>query len=64
MEKHNDLSDKEKKLCAYIKMGMASKEIASLMNISTRSVENNRYKLRQKLGLQSGDDLSEYIAAV
>ncbi|MCG8581221.1 MAG: LuxR C-terminal-related transcriptional regulator [Bacteroidales bacterium] len=64
MEQHNDLSDKEKKLCAYIKMGMASKEIASLMNISTRSVENNRYKLRQKLGLQSGDDLSEYIGNI
>jgi DNA-binding CsgD family transcriptional regulator len=64
MEKHNDLTEKEKKLCAYIKMGMASKEIASLMNISTRSVENNRYKLRQKLSLQPGDDLSEYIAAI
>ncbi len=64
VEKFPDLSDKEKKLCAYIKMGMASKEIASLMNISTRSVENNRYKLRQKLGLQSGDDLSEIITSI
>jgi DNA-binding CsgD family transcriptional regulator len=64
VERHIDLTDKEKKLCAYIKMGMASKEIASLMNISTRSVENNRYKLRQKLGLKTGDDLSEYIASI
>ncbi|MBR8536978.1 regulator [Carboxylicivirga sediminis] len=64
VERHMELTDKEKKLCAYIKMGMASKEIASLMNISTRSVENNRYKLRQKLGLKTGDDLSEYIASI
>ena len=64
VEKHSDLTDKERKLCAYIRMGMASKEIASLMNISTRSVENNRYKLRQKLGLMAGDDLSKYISEV
>ncbi|TLX74713.1 regulator [Labilibacter sediminis] len=62
--KFNNLTPKEKKLCAYIKMGMVSKEIASLMHISTRAVENNRYKLRQKLGLQSGDDLSEFISNI
>jgi len=64
IEKHSDLSDRDKKLCAYIKIGMASKEIASLMNISTRSVENNRYKLRQKLGVQQGEDLSDYITSI
>lgn len=63
-EKYKDLTEKEKKLCAYIKIGMTSKEIASLMNINTRSVENNRYKLRQKLGLSSGDDLSKYISSL
>lgn len=63
-ERHPDLTDKEKKLCAYIKMGMASKEIASLMNVSPGAVDNNRYKLRQKFSLQKGDDLSEYIASI
>ena len=63
-DRHGDLTEKEKKLCAYIKLGMASKEIASLMNISTRSVENNRYKLRQKLSLHKGDDLSDYISSI
>ncbi len=60
-EKHPDLTSREQKLSAYIKMGMASKDIASLMNITTRAVENNRYKLRQKLGLAQGDNLLEYI---
>ncbi len=63
-EKHPDLTSREQKLCAYIKMGMASKDIASLMNITTRAVENNRYKLRQKLGLSQGDNLLEYIENV
>jgi DNA-binding CsgD family transcriptional regulator len=59
--KHSDLMPRELKLCAYLRMGMSSKEISSLMNISTRAVENNRYKLRKKLGLDQGDNLIEYI---
>ena len=61
-ELHPDLSQREQKLSAFIRMGMSSKEIASLMNITTRAVENNRYKLRQKLGIEHGDNLSAYIA--
>ncbi|WP_430810441.1 MULTISPECIES: two-component regulator propeller domain-containing protein [unclassified Carboxylicivirga] len=59
--KHPDLTGREQKLCAYIRMNMTSKEIATLMNVSYRAIENNRYRLRQKLGLASGDNLSKYI---
>jgi DNA-binding CsgD family transcriptional regulator len=61
---HTDLLPRELKLCAYLRMGMSSKEIASLMNISSRAVENNRYKLRKKLGIDQGDNLLEYINRV
>ncbi len=60
-ELHPDLSSREQKLCAFIKMGMSSKEIAALINISPRAVENNRSKLRTKLGLLQGDNLLKYI---
>ncbi len=60
-QQHPELSNREQKLCAFIKMGMSSKEIASIMNISTRAVENNRYKLRLKLGLRQGENLLKYI---
>ncbi len=63
-EKHPELTLREQKLCAYIKMGMSSKDIASLMNITTRAVENNRYKLRQKLGIHSGGNLLSYISSI
>ncbi len=63
-QKHPTLTSREQKLCAYIKMGMASKDIASLMNITTRAVENNRSKLRQKLGLNQGENLLEYIERI
>lgn len=58
---HPELTQREQKLSAFIRMGMSSKEISTLMNITTRAVENNRYKLRQKLGLGQGDNLSDYI---
>ncbi|QZE15088.1 LuxR C-terminal-related transcriptional regulator [Halosquirtibacter laminarini] len=60
-EIYPDLTEKEQKLAAYIKLGIASKEIAVLMNITPRTVENYRYKLRQRFGLKSGESLSNYI---
>jgi len=63
-ENHSDLNIREKKLCAYLKMGMSSKEIASLMNISYRAIENNRYYLRQKLNVQKGESLVSYINTI
>jgi DNA-binding CsgD family transcriptional regulator len=60
-EKHKDLSSNEYKLSAYLKINLSSKEIASLMHISTRSVEQNRYRLRQKMNLDKEENLVRYI---
>lgn len=60
-EKHPGLSNRELKLCAFIRMGMTSKEIGALVNITPHAVENNRSRLRQKLGLSAGASLTEYI---
>ena len=46
------MNNKDKLLCAYIKMNLLSKEIAPLLNISLRGVEISRYRLRKKLGLE------------
>ena len=46
-----DLTPRELKLCAYLRMNNSSKEISLLMNISTRGVEISRYRLRKKLNL-------------
>jgi len=40
---------------------MSSKEIASLLNISTRGVEIRRYRLRKKLNLPTEKNLSDYL---
>ena len=56
-----DLSPREMKLCAYLRMNISSKEIAILMNISTRGVEISRYRLRKKLQLKRNQNLTDFI---
>lgn len=56
-----NLSPRELKLCAYLRLNISSKEIAILMNISTRGVEISRYRLRKKLDLQRNENLTDYI---
>lgn len=49
------------KLCAYLRMNMSSKEIASLLNITVRGVEIRRYRLRKKLNLPTDKNLTEFL---
>lgn len=60
-EKHADLSPKELRLCAYLRMNLSTKEIAPLMNISIRGVEISRYRLRKKLQLEHDKNLTDYL---
>lgn len=57
-----DLNNNEVLLCAYIKMDLSTKEIAPLMNISTRGVETMRYRLRKKLNLDRDASLTEFLS--
>ncbi|MCW5924979.1 MAG: tetratricopeptide repeat protein [Saprospiraceae bacterium] len=50
--------------CAYLRMNLTSKEIASLLNTSLRGVETHRYRLRRKLNLETDSDLSAWIMKV
>jgi len=44
-------------------MNLSSKEIAPLMKISVRGVENHRYRLRKKLNIPSNVNLTDFILA-
>jgi DNA-binding CsgD family transcriptional regulator len=59
--KFPDLSAKDLKLCAYLRMNMSTKEIAPLLNISIRGVEIGRYRIRKKLGLPHQQNLNEFM---
>lgn len=60
-ERFPDLKMNDRKLCAYLRMGLSSKEMASLLNTSVRSIETARYRLRKKLGMEQGDNLAGFI---
>lgn len=59
--KHPNLTHNDLKLCAYLRLNLSSKEIAPLLNISVRSLEIKRYRLRQKLDLPHETNLTDYI---
>jgi len=59
-----NLSPKDLKLCAYIRMNLNTKEIALLSNITVRGVEIGRYRLRKKLGLERGQNLFDFLMGI
>ena len=63
-ENFPDLTQQERRLATLLRLGFSSKYIASLMNITPKSVEISRYRLRQKLGLSKGDNLVNYIKSI
>ena len=61
LQRNPDLSSNDIRLAVLLRLGIATKQIATLMNISPKSVEINRYRLRKKLGLDRGDNLTQFI---
>ncbi|NJB85869.1 DNA-binding CsgD family transcriptional regulator [Lewinella marina] len=63
-DRHPELTPNDLKLCAYLRLNLSSKEIAPMLNISPRSVEVKRYRLRKKMGLERDTGLTEYILEI
>lgn len=63
-ELHPSLTSGDLRLCVYLRLNLSSKEVAPLLNISPRSVEIKRYRLRKKLGLSREDSLISYIVEI
>ncbi len=60
-ERFPDLTEKEKRLAILLRLNLSSKEIATLMNISTKSAEIARYRLRKKIGLKERANVHEFL---
>ena len=63
-DKHPILTPNDLRLCAYLRLNLSSKEIAPLLNISPRSVEVKRYRLRKKMELSHNLNLTNYIIEI
>ena len=55
------MSKQERRLCVYIHIGLSSKEIAPLLNVSTRAVEMMRYRVRNKMNIDSSISLKQHF---
>lgn len=63
-EASNELTENDLRLCAYIRIGMRAKDIASMLSVTPASVNSNRYRLRRKLSLTKEDSLDDYIRKI
>lgn len=61
LEKHPDLTSKEVRACALIRLGLDNKTIAHLLNISGEGIKKKRYRIRKKLSIDRADNLDHYI---
>ncbi len=59
-----ELTEKDKRLAALIRLKLSAKEIAGILNIEPKSVEQSRYRLRKKLELDPKEDLVEVLLEI
>lgn len=59
--RYPQLTKNELRLCAYIKMRLGNKEMASLFNLSVKGMESARYRLKKKFRLSAQNDLDQFI---
>jgi FixJ family two-component response regulator len=64
IELYPNLTPSDLKLAAYLRMNLSSKEIAQLFNITHRSVELKRYRLRKKMELDTEVNLGEFMMKI
>lgn len=60
----NSLNISDRKMCAMLKLGFTSKQIAIYTNSSIKSVEGKIYRLRKKLNLSSDVDSRVWFSAI
>lgn len=61
-ELHPELNDSETIICYYIFTGFKNKDMASMLNVSIRSVESKRFRIGKKINLQNKEiTLAEYL---
>jgi DNA-directed RNA polymerase specialized sigma24 family protein len=65
IKKHsNELTSADMRLIALLRINLDSADIATLLNISTDSLRVSRYRLRKKLDMAQGDNLTAFIQSL
>jgi PAS domain S-box-containing protein len=64
LEKFPGLTPNERKLCALLRSGLSSKDIAMLTFQNPQSVDVARYRLRKKLNLVNDENLIDFLLRI
>lgn len=64
LEKFPSLTPNERKLCALLRTGLSSKDIAILTFQNPQSVDVARYRLRKKLNLVNEENLIDFLLLI
>jgi len=59
-----DLSPNELRICAFIRLNITTKDIASITGKSTGTIENIRISIRKKLNLDTGTNLQRHLLTI
>ena len=63
-QRYPDLTKTEKRLCSLLVLDISSKDMATILNISPDSVKKSRYRLRKKLGIDSEEQISNFLKSI
>lgn len=64
LKKHPNLTQNDLRICALTQLNLSTKEIASLLNISAKGVQQSRYRLKKRMELTEEDDLYDYLRGI
>jgi DNA-binding response OmpR family regulator/DNA-binding CsgD family transcriptional regulator len=63
-EKISDLSVREQRLCAFLKMNMSTKEIAAITFQTPNSIDVAKHRLRKKINIDSDKDFLNFLISL
>jgi DNA-binding CsgD family transcriptional regulator len=63
-EKVPNLTANEKKLCAFLRLNMSTKEISAITYQSVNSLTVARSRLRKKIGLETDESLISFLESI
>jgi len=63
-QQYPDLTPNELRLSALAKLNLSIKETATILGITPNSVKTARYRLRKKLGMETEENLTEFMMEV
>ncbi|WP_339704851.1 tetratricopeptide repeat protein [uncultured Kriegella sp.] len=56
-----DITEKEIRLAAFLRMNLSTKEIAAMFNVMPDSILKSKYRLKKKLALDKKTDLNSFL---